>query len=169
MVESAMVGATSTTGASAGLGSDLSLCKAVVQIAGAASVIGSGHLRDLADASAEFRSKLVRHDQFILAQAFQSAACMAAHKVEARLARWLLRCRDLQNSDDLALTQEFLSEMLGVRRTSVSEVAAVLQKDGLIRYSRGHIRILDVKSLKALSCECYATVRAHERRLIGIS
>jgi Crp-like helix-turn-helix protein len=78
-----------------------------------------------------------------LAQAQQSAACNATHTLEERLSRWLLRCRDLLDSDDIPLTQEFLAEMLGVRRTSVTLVASILQKAGLIRYQRGHIRLLD--------------------------
>jgi CRP-like cAMP-binding protein len=81
---------------------------------------------------------LVRNEQLILVQAQQSAACNATHAIDARLARWLLRARDLQGSDDLALTQEFISEMLGVRRTSVSVVANTLQAAGMLSYRRGH-------------------------------
>ena len=116
-----------------------------------------------------FRASLFRHEQIILAQAQQSAACNATHTVEARLSRWLLRCHDLQGSDDLKLTQEFLGQMLGVRRTSVSLVAHTLQEAGLIRYSRGNIRILDLAGLKAAACECYETVKLHAERLTGAS
>ena len=105
-------------------------------------------LRALAENSAACRAMLFRHEQIVLVQAQQSAACNATHTVEARLARWLLRCRDLQGSDDLRLTQEFLRQMMGVRRTSVSVVANTLQQAGLIRYSRGHIRILDLDGLQ---------------------
>ena len=97
----------------------------------------------------------------ILVQAQQSAACNISHTVESRLARWLLRCRDLINSDKLALTQEFLGQMLGVRRSSVSIVAGTLQRAGLIRYARGNIHIEDVDGLKDAACECYETVKAH--------
>ena len=100
-------------------------------------------------------------------QAQQSAACNATHTVEARLARWLLRSRDLQGSDDLPFTQEFIAEMMGVRRTSVSVVANTLQQAGLVRYSRGHIRILNLEGLRASACECYETVKAHSDRLLG--
>ena len=90
-------------------------------------------------------STLFRHEQTVYAQASQSAACMAAHHVEARLSRWLLRSRDLAGTDSLQFTQEFLSEMLGVKRTSVTLHARTLQQAGLIKYSRGHIRITDVE------------------------
>src|SRR5207302_10007040 len=93
-------------------------------------------------------SSLFKHEQLFLVQAQQSAACNATHTVEARLASWLLRCRDLQSSDDLLLTQEFIAEMLGVRRTSVSVVANTLQQAGFIRYRRGHIHILNLEGLR---------------------
>ena len=117
--------------------------------------------------ASSFRAKLARHEQFLLAQAQQSAACNAAHTLEERLSRWLLRCHDLLDSDDIPLTQEFLAEMLGVRRTSVTLVASALQKSGLIQYRRGHIRLLDLESLKDCACECYGTIRAHSDRLLS--
>jgi CRP-like cAMP-binding protein len=79
--------------------------------------------------------------------------------VEARFCRWLLQTRDRAESDTITLTQEFLSEMLGVRRTSVTEVASKIQADGAISYSRGVIKIIDLEALRAMSCECYETVR----------
>jgi len=87
--------------------------------------------------------------------------------LEARLSRWLLRCRDLTGSDDIDLTQEFLSQMLEVRRTSVTIVAGTLQQAGLIRYKRGHVRVLDVEGLRESARECYETVKAHSDRLLG--
>lgn len=101
----------------------------------------------------------MRHEQTLFAQAQQSTACMANHEIEARLCRWLLRARDLSGSDKLPFTQEFLAEMLGVRRTSVTTVARTLQEAGMIRYSRGHIEILDVDGLQEAACECYQTVK----------
>jgi CRP-like cAMP-binding protein len=139
----------------------------VVQLAGRASVVDVGHVRSLAAGSVGFRTMLMRHEQFVMAQAQQSAACNASHTVEARIARWLLRCRDLAGSDDIALTQEFLAEMMGVRRTSVSLVANALQQAGLIKYRRGHIRLLDVGGLQASACECYETVKKHSERLLA--
>src|ERR1043166_870620 len=166
IIESAMIGRESIVGASAGLNGQVSVCKAIVQIAGAATALDSHRLRHLADTSAACRTALFRHEQLVLVQAQQAAACNATHTIDARLARWLLRCRDLQGSDDLLLTQEFISEMLGVRRTSVSVVANTLQQAGLVRYRRGHIRILDLEGLQEAACECYQTVKSQAERLL---
>jgi hypothetical protein len=94
-------------------------------------------------------------------QAQQSAACHAVHTVEARLCRWLLQSQDITESEVVPLTQEFLSHMLGVQRTSVTLAAQTLQKAGLIRYSRGVITIVDRAGLKEASCECYDVIREH--------
>jgi CRP-like cAMP-binding protein len=166
MIEAAMIGQDGVVGGSAALDGDLSLNKAVVQLTGRASVVDVDHVRALAENSVVFRTALMRHEQFVLAQAQQSAACNASHPVEARISRWLLRCRDLAASDDIALTQEFLAEMMGVRRTSVSLVANTLQQAGLIKYRRGHIRVLDVEGLQDAACECYETVKSHAGRLL---
>jgi CRP-like cAMP-binding protein len=165
-IESAMIGRESLVGGSAGLSGQHSVYKAIVQIAGTASVLDADRLRGLAETSPASRAALFRHEQMILIQAQQSAACNATHTVEARLARWLLRSRDLQGSDDLVLTQEFLGQMLGVRRTSVSVVANTFQQAGFIRYSRGHIRILNLEGLRETTCECYQTVKAQAERLL---
>jgi CRP-like cAMP-binding protein len=166
MIEAAMVGKDGVVGGSAALNGDLSLNKAVVQLTGRASVVDVDRVRALAESSVVFRTALMRHEQFVMAQAQQSAACNASHAVEARISRWLLRCRDLAGSNDIALTQEFLAEMMGVRRTSVSLVANTLQQAGLIKYRRGHIRVLDVEGLQDAACECYETVKAHANRLL---
>ena len=166
MIESAMVGRDGVVGGASAFGTRKSVFKAIVQIAGSASVLDARRLRSAADKSATLRATLFRHEQIVLAQAQQSAACNASHTVEARLSRWLLRSRDLQASEDLELTQEFLGQMLGVRRTSVSTVAHTLQQQGLIRYSRGHIRILDLAAVQAASCECYESVKAQRERLM---
>jgi CRP-like cAMP-binding protein len=118
-------------------------------------------------ASVALRATLFRHEQVMLAQAQQSAACNATHAVDARLARWLLRARDLFGGDTLPLTQEFLGQTLGVRRTSVSLVANALQKARLIKYAGGRIQITDLKRLKYLACECYGTVKASSDRLLN--
>jgi CRP-like cAMP-binding protein len=165
-IEAAMIGRESVVGASAGLNGETSVCKAIVQIAGSATVVDSHRLRTLADASPACRTALFRHEQLVLVQAQQSAACNATHTIEARLARWLLRCRDLQGSDDLLLTQEFIAQMLSVRRTSVSVVANTLQQAGFLRYRRGHIRILNLEGLQETACECYQTVKSHAERLL---
>jgi CRP-like cAMP-binding protein len=167
MIETGMIGHDSLLGGSAALNGKIALTKAIVQIPGAASVLGVEHLFSLANASVTFRAMLIRHEQLILVQAHQSAACNVAHALEARLARWLLRCRDLMDSDDLLLTQEFLGQMMGVRRSSVSLTAGTLQQAGFIRYSRGNIHILDLHGLQESACECYEAIRAQSKRLLG--
>jgi CRP-like cAMP-binding protein len=167
MIEAAMIGRDSIVGASSALVGKVELNKGIVQIAGVASTLDVQRLRKVAEASVAFRTTLIRHEQVLFAQAQQSVACNASHTVEARLARWLLRCRDLAGGETLELTQEFLSQMLGVQRTSVSLVAHTLQKAGLIAYSRGQIKIIDLNGLRDTSCECYATVKGHYDRLLN--
>jgi CRP-like cAMP-binding protein len=114
-------------------------------------------------------SKLIRREQTVYSQAQQSTACMATHDVEARLCRWLRRARDLSGSDTLLFTPEFLAEMLGVRRTSVTTTAHTIQRGGIIRYSRGRIQLLDLAALREVACECYATVNSNYRSLLGLA
>jgi CRP-like cAMP-binding protein len=167
MIEAAMIGREGVVGGLSALDSNISISRAIVQVAGAGSVVDVEHVRHLADWSVAFRTTLIKHEQILLSQSQQSAACNATHTIEARLSRWLLRCRDLVGSEDLSLTQEFIAQMLGVRRTSVSIVANTLQQAGLIRYKRGHIRVLDLEALQESACECYWTVKSLSDRLIG--
>ena len=167
MIETAMIGRDSLAGGSAAIDDDIALNRAVVRVAGAASVVDVGTFRGLVQQSHTFRATLARHRQFVLAAVQQSAACNAAHTVEARLSRWLLRCNDLLGSDEITLTQEFLGDMLGVHRTSVSLVAYSLQQAGLIGYRRGRIRVIDREGLQETACECYETVKAQAKRLLG--
>jgi CRP-like cAMP-binding protein len=153
--------------AASALDGSVSLNKGIVQIAGVASFVGVGQLRRLADQVKSLRALIIRHEQVLFAQSQQSAACNASHSVEKRMCRWLLRMRDLAGSNDLTLKQEFLAQMLGVRRPSVSVVANMLQEAGLIRYRRGHIRLLDLDGLREGSCECYDVVKAHYERLLS--
>jgi CRP-like cAMP-binding protein len=156
MIEAAMVGRDGVLGASSALDGKISLSRAIVQLPGEALLCEPAALLSL----------LVRHEQVVYAQAQQSTACMAAHDIQSRLCRWLLRARDLSGSDNLHFTQEFLAEMLGVRRTSVTAVALILQQAGLIKYSRGNIQILNVEGLQDVACECYEAVKSHYSRLI---
>jgi CRP-like cAMP-binding protein len=144
-VEAAMVGKDGVVGAASALDGKISLNRAIVQISGTSLVCDVDALRGAALQSQSLLAKLVRHEQTVFAQAQQSTACMATHDVEARLCRWLLRARDLSGSDTLLFTQEFLAEMLGVRRTSVTSVAHTLQRAGMIKYTRGKIQILRVR------------------------
>ena len=167
MIETAMVGRDGVLSAAAALDGKVSLNKGVVQLAGSAGVMEVDQLRRLAKEFEPFREILIRHEQVLFAQSQQSAACNASHTVEARMCRWLLHMRDFAGGDDLMLTQEFLAQMLGVRRTSVTVVASPLRKAGLIDYTRGRIRLRDVEGLKKEACECYATVKAHYQRLLS--
>jgi CRP-like cAMP-binding protein len=167
MIEAAMIGREGVVGGLSALDSKISISRAIVQIAGSATSVDVDYVRQLGEKSVTFRTTLIKHEQVLLAQSQQSAACNATHTIEARLSRWLLRCRDLIGSEDLALTQEFVAQMLGVRRTSVSIVAHTLQQAGLIRYKRGHIRVLDLEGLRESACECYWTVKSLSDRLIG--
>jgi CRP-like cAMP-binding protein len=166
MVEAAMVGRDGVINAASALDGKVTLNKAIVQANTFLASIPVAIFAEVADQHRELRSILIRHEQVLLAQSQQSGACNASHLVEARLCRWLLRMRDLAQSDDLAITQEFVGQMLGVQRTSISIVAGALQRVGLIRYRRGHITILDVDGLKEAACECYETVKGHYEQML---
>jgi CRP-like cAMP-binding protein len=163
-IETATIGRDGVIGAAAALDGRISFNKGVVQLGGAASVMGVERLRALTDENKRFRSILIRHEQVLFAQAQQSAACNASHSAEARMCRWLLRMRDLAG-ERLRLTQKFLGQMMGVQRSTVSLAANTLQRAGLIKYRRGNIEILDVEGLREAACECYATVAAHYQKL----
>lgn len=168
-VEAAMVGRDGVVGASAALDGKISLSRAIVQIGGDGFHCDLQALKRAALSSETLLGALVRHEQTVYAQAQQSAACIAAHHVDARLCRWMLRARDLSGSDTLPFTQEFLAEMLGVQRSSVSVVAHTLQQAGFIKYSRGRIQITNLEGLQESACECYATVNNFYRTLLGRS
>jgi CRP-like cAMP-binding protein len=165
MIETALVGRDGVLNGTSALDGKKTFNKGIVQVSGKAGVMHVDRLRKLADEIAPLRSLLIRHDQMLFAQAQQSAACNASHKIEQRMCRWLLQMRDLADSDRIALTQDFLARMLGAHRPSVSLAASTLQKAKLLRYSRGNMQLLDIKGLQKASCECYATVRALYQRL----
>jgi CRP-like cAMP-binding protein len=164
MIETAMIGRDGVANAMSALNGQVSFHKAIAQVPGVASAIGVAALRPFADEFPPLRSALVGHEQVLLAQTQQSAACNASHTVQARMCRWLLRMHDLTQSSQLSLTQEFLAQMLGVRRTSVSLVAGELQRAGLIKYRRGNIQLEDVEEIRDCACECYDKVRLHYER-----
>jgi len=166
-VEAAMVGKDGVVGASAALDGKVSLSRGIIQLSGEIVVCDIDALKSTALQSPGLLSLLIRHEQTVYAQAQQSAACFATHQVEARLCRWLLRARDLSGSDDLPFTQEYLGQMLGVRRTSVTAVAQVLQEAGLIKYARGKIQIVNAKAMQKNTCECYGSVKLLYEKLIG--
>jgi CRP-like cAMP-binding protein len=167
IVEAAMVGRDGVIGAAAALDGKMALSRAVIQLSGEAMVCSLAGLRGAAMQSDRLLSLLIRHEQTLYAQAQQSTACMAAHHVEARLCRWLLRSRDLSQSDTLLFTQELLAEMLGVNRTGVTVVAHTLQRAGIIKYTGGKIRITNLEGLQDAACECYETVKSQYQGLLG--
>jgi CRP-like cAMP-binding protein len=164
-IETATVGREGVIGAMAGLGLYTSLVRVVVQLPLTASKISAAQFRKLIAASEPIRDLCTHYNEVLLTQARITAACNALHPVEARFCRWLLQSADRAASDTVTLTQELLAEMLGVRRTSVTEVAGKLQNEGAITYSRGVIRILDRETLERLSCECYQTLIDHSATL----
>jgi CRP-like cAMP-binding protein len=157
-IETATVGREGVVGAMAGLGLYKSLVRVVVQMPLTCSRIAATHFRTAVGASETIRNLCIRYNEVLLSQARVTAACNALHPIEARFCRWLLQSADRSASDTVALTQEFLAEMLGVRRTSVTEVASRVQNAGVITYSRGVIKILDRSALIRMSCECYETL-----------
>ena len=130
-----------------------------------ATKISAAQFRKTVAGSEAIRDLSVHFNEVLLTQARVTAACNALHPVEARFCRWLLQSADRAASDTVTLTQELLAEMLGVRRTSVTEVAGKMQNEGVITYSRGVIRILDRTNLERLSCECYQNLIDQEATL----
>src|SRR4051812_14084565 len=142
-IETAMVGCDGVVGGSSALDGKVSLSKGVIQLAGDVMVCEANELKAAAKQGDALLSLIVRYEQTLFAQAQQSAACLANHNIETRLCRWLLRARDLARSDNLPFTQEYLAEMIGASRPSVTTVAHTLQRAGMIQYTRGKIQILD--------------------------
>jgi CRP-like cAMP-binding protein len=164
-VETATVGREGVVGAMAGLGLHVPLTRAVVQVPLVASRIAAVPFRRVVQASATLREIIVRYNDILLGQVQITAACNARHPIQKRLARWILQTRDRTDGDKVPLTQELLSEMLGVRRSSISEIANRLQATGLIRYSRGTIEILNRPALESAACECYGLINDHSTRM----
>jgi CRP-like cAMP-binding protein len=158
-VETATVGREGVVGAMVGHGLHRSRVRAVVQLSGTFARISSVHFRQGTEASPAIAEMSIRYNEELLTQARITAACNLTHAVEPRFCRWLLQSRDRAQSDVVPLTQEFISEMLGVRRTSVTEIAIKMQDAQVISYSRGIIKIVDLPKLKAMACECYESLR----------
>ncbi len=145
----------------------ISVHRAFVQIPGRAYRVRATTFRELTEALPVLRDRCLRHVQVMLMQSSQIAACNARHDLPGRVARWLLMSRDRIDGDDLPLTQEFLSYMLGVRRAGISVVANALQGQGLIRQSRGRITILDRSGLEGKACACYRILERNRARIIN--
>lgn len=162
MIEASNVGREGAIGIHRGLGDRRSLTRAVVQIPGRFSVIPAPVFQEAAQGSLAIRDMIARYTEVLWAEAQQIAACNAVHDASSRLCRWLLQSADRTGSNQLPVTQEFLAQILGLRRTTVTLLAQALQKKGLIKYSRGRVIIIDGGGLEACACECYRAIR-HER------
>jgi CRP-like cAMP-binding protein len=161
-LETTMVGREGAVGLQGRFGTRFSFTRAVAQIGGRFSSIRAARFAELVDGNAAVSNLFSRYAEVLLAEAQQIVACNAVHNGVSRLARCLLQSADRIGSDELALTQETLAEMLGVRRTTVTLLAQALKDKSLIRYSRGHIVITNRKSLESTACECYHAVH-HDR------
>jgi CRP-like cAMP-binding protein len=158
-IETGVIGREGMVGAEIASEGFQSFGQVLVQIPGSAVRIGAAAFEKVLETSKELRSLVNWYHSIVLLQAQQSAACHAFHVVESRLCRWLLQASDVTESNTVNLTQEFLSHMLGVQRTSVTLTAHALQRSGLIRYSRGKIEILNRPAMEDCACECYTVVR----------
>jgi CRP-like cAMP-binding protein len=165
--EMGLAGNDGVVGVALFLGGDTTPNRAVAQIGGGAYRLNAAILQREFARGGAFQQLLLRYTQALITQISQTAVCNRLHSVENRLCRWLLLSHDRVKSNELMMTQEFLSHMLGGRRESVTVAAGHLQNTGLIHYARGHITILDRKGLEASVCECYGIVKDEFDRLLG--
>jgi CRP-like cAMP-binding protein len=157
-IEIASVGREGVVGAMAGLGLHKSLVRVIVQIPLGGSRISAPLFRNAVASSDAIRDLCIRYNEVLLSQARITGACNSLHSIDARFCRWLLQSADRAGSNTVTLTQELLAQMLGVRRTSVTEIASRIQAEGIIKYARGVINILDQQALERRACECYETL-----------
>ena len=168
MVETGITGNDGLVGFAALLGTKTAPTRTFMQIAGTGFKIKAQHLLDEFEKSGTLQKKVNRYFQAHLVLTGQTAACNRVHDIAERLARWLLICHDRMEADTFAITHEFLGHMLGTRRSTVTLAAGILQKGGVISYSRGKVIIRDRKGLEKAACECYRTIKNEFDRL-GIS
>lgn len=141
--------------------------QAIVQIPGYSMRMKAEQLKIEFDRGGALQRLLLLYTQALFSQVAQTAACNRHHTVEQRLARWLLTAQEHIEADELILTQEFISQMLGTRRSGITVAARNLQQAGIIRYSRGKITVLDREKLKSAACECYGAIKNEFSRLLG--
>ena len=164
--EFGVTGSEGVIGVASFLGGETTLSQAAVLSAGHAYRLGADLLKTKFKHDGPLPRLLLRYTQALIAQTGQIAACNRHHSLEQQLCRWILSRLDRLPSNELTMTQELISNMLGVRREGVTEAAGRLQKAGLIHYSRGHIAVLDRPRLEAQACECYAVVKQEYDRLL---
>jgi CRP-like cAMP-binding protein len=166
-IEVGIIGNEGLVGTPVFLGSDRSPTKAIAQVPGTALRLEAKVFQNEMTRGGALHGLVQRYTQTMINQISQSIVCNRRHSVEKRMCRWLLMSHDRVGADEFPLTHEFLAQMLGVRRPTVTAVAGTLQKAGLISYHRGNITVLDRKGLEAASCECYQVVAKELGRLLG--
>ena len=164
--EIAVIGNEGLVGISLLLGGESTPSRAVVQSAGHGFRMKALKIKQEFGRSTPVLHVLLRYTQALLTQMAQTAVCNRHHTLEQQLCRWLLLSLDRLRGNEIAMTQELIANMLGVRREGVTEAAGKLQRAGLIRYSRGHILVLDRAALEKFTCECYAVVKKEYDRLL---
>src|SRR4029450_1545481 len=164
--EIAVVGNEGIIGVSLFMGGETTPSRAVVQSAGHAYKLTGNLLKEAVTQGAAMQHLLLGYTQALLTQMAQTAVCNRHHSLDQQLCRWLLLSLDRLSGNDLVMTQELIANMLGVRREGVTEAAGHLQTAGLIKYSRGHITVVDRPGLEARTCECYAVVKKESDRLL---
>ncbi len=165
--EMGLVGQEGVVGIALFMGGETTPNRAMVQGAGLAFRMKAKAMLDEFKRGGDFQHLMLRYTQALITQISQTAVCNRLHTVEQRLCRWLLMTHDLTQSDELQMTHEFISHMLGVRREGVTMAANRLRETGMISYVRGQIRILDRQQLMAHVCECYQVVKDEHSRLLG--
>lgn len=163
--EMGLVGNEGVVGIALFMGGETTPNWAIVQGTGNALKLGAKALHREFSRGGEFQLQLLRYTQSLITQVSQTAVCNRLHSMDQRLCRWLLMTHDRAHSDQLDMTHEFISHMLGVRREGVTHAAMNLQDQGMISYVRGHIKILDRGKLEASVCECYEVVSSEQSRL----
>jgi CRP-like cAMP-binding protein len=166
MAETSTTGREGLVNVGAIMGDYQSMHRAIVHVSGDGTRISFRGFQELQARLPVFRRKLNAYSRAFLAQVMQSVACNASHTVFQRCARWLLKCHDRVDGDELRLTQQFLAEMLGASRVAVNAELKKLQRQQVLTYSRGIITISDRRVLERTSCECYRTVRQEYDRLL---
>jgi CRP-like cAMP-binding protein len=162
----ALVGVEGAVGFSLSTGGSTAPTQAAVQVAGPVCRIRGDVLRREFEDDGILRQLMLRYTEALLVQIGQTAVCNRHHTIDQQLCRWLLMILDRLPSDQMVMTQELIARMLGVRREGVTEAAGRLQRAGVIRYSRGHITVLDRQRMEGHACECYASVRHEFARLL---
>ncbi len=164
--EIAVVGHEGVVGIALFMGGESTPSRGVVQSAGECWRLRAAAIKDEFNRSHPVMHLLLRYTQALITQMAQTAVCNRHHSLDQQLCRWLLLSLDRLPGNELVMTQELIANMLGVRREGVTEAAGRLQQQGLIRYQRGRITILDRAGLEKRSCECYAVVKEEYRRLL---